>query len=177
MFAYCLNNPVNGYDPCGTCFHRWDFWNDCEECVGKTWDEKLNDFATDIYDYATDVYDAHMMQIESQQQVDQMSFNAMRDSATAMWDAYVLSNELHAQAQYDRDMTLKHVITTDLESWEKDPRRSGDFIANSASGVTGYITYAALASGASIPVAGQWILVGVGAACFTWSVLRYCDLV
>ena len=32
MFAYCLNNPVNGCDPCGTCFHRWDFWNDCEEC-------------------------------------------------------------------------------------------------------------------------------------------------
>ena len=30
MFAYCLNNPVNGCDFCGKCFHRWDFWNDCE---------------------------------------------------------------------------------------------------------------------------------------------------
>ena len=33
MFAYCGNNPVNGVDPCGTCLHRLDFWNDCENCV------------------------------------------------------------------------------------------------------------------------------------------------
>ena len=44
MFAYCLNNPVNGCDPCGTCFHRWDFWNDCEECGGQTIKEKLIDY-------------------------------------------------------------------------------------------------------------------------------------
>ena len=41
MFAYCLNNPANGCDPCGTCFHRWDFWNDCEKCGGETLDEKM----------------------------------------------------------------------------------------------------------------------------------------
>ena len=44
MFAYCLNDPVSGFDPCGTCFHRWDFWNDCEECEGKTAQEKWNDY-------------------------------------------------------------------------------------------------------------------------------------
>ena len=43
MFAYCGNNPVNGCDPCGTCFHRWDFWNDCESCGGKNLDEKVYD--------------------------------------------------------------------------------------------------------------------------------------
>ena len=32
MFAYCANNPTNGCDPCGTCIHRWDFWNNCEKC-------------------------------------------------------------------------------------------------------------------------------------------------
>jgi hypothetical protein len=32
MFAYCLNNPVNGSDPCGTCFHQWKFWEACENC-------------------------------------------------------------------------------------------------------------------------------------------------
>ena len=41
MFAYCNNNPINGCDPCGTCFHRWDFWNDCDECVGKNWVRKI----------------------------------------------------------------------------------------------------------------------------------------
>ena len=43
MFAYCNNNPVNGADPCGTCFHRWDFWNDCEKCGGQTLREKVNE--------------------------------------------------------------------------------------------------------------------------------------
>ena len=42
MFAYCNNNPILGYDPCGTCFHRWDFWNDCEECGGETIEEKFD---------------------------------------------------------------------------------------------------------------------------------------
>ena len=32
MFAYCNNNPVNASDPCGTCIHRLDFWNNCEKC-------------------------------------------------------------------------------------------------------------------------------------------------
>ena len=41
MFAYCLNNPVNGCDPCGFCFHRWDFWNDCELCIGLNRVEQL----------------------------------------------------------------------------------------------------------------------------------------
>ena len=44
MFAYCNNNPVNGCDPCGTCFHRWDFWNDCENCGGETIKDKLIDY-------------------------------------------------------------------------------------------------------------------------------------
>ena len=44
MFAYCMNSPINGSDPCGTCFHRWDFWNDCEECGGETIGEKWNDY-------------------------------------------------------------------------------------------------------------------------------------
>ena len=177
MFAYCLNNLSNGCDPCGTCFHRIDFWNDCEECGGKTLGEKLNNIVTGIYEYATDVYDAHEQQNEWQRQVDQMTFRAMRDSTTAFWNAYVRSNELQAQTQYDRDMSVRQIITSDLASWERDPRRAGDFAANSASGVTGYITYAALASGASIPVAGQWIMAGVGIACFTWSVMRYYDIV
>ncbi len=43
MYAYCSNNPVNGYDPCGTCFHRWDFWNDCDKCGGKNLGSKIGD--------------------------------------------------------------------------------------------------------------------------------------
>ena len=43
MFAYCLNNPINGCDSCGTCFHRCDFWNDCENCGGKKLIEKIDE--------------------------------------------------------------------------------------------------------------------------------------
>ena len=46
MFAYCMNSPINGADPCGTCFHRWDFWNDCEVCGGETLVEKWNNFTS-----------------------------------------------------------------------------------------------------------------------------------
>lgn len=44
MFVYCLNSPLAGCDPCGTCFHRWDFWNDCDSCGGRTLGDKCNDF-------------------------------------------------------------------------------------------------------------------------------------
>ena len=32
MFAYCLNNPVMGCDPCGTCEHNGKRLKRCEEC-------------------------------------------------------------------------------------------------------------------------------------------------
>ena len=41
MYAYCNNAPVMGHDQCGSCFHRWDVWNDCEKCGGKTFGEKM----------------------------------------------------------------------------------------------------------------------------------------
>ncbi len=43
LFAYCSNNPVNGYDPCGTCFHHLDIWNDCDKCGGKNLGTKISD--------------------------------------------------------------------------------------------------------------------------------------
>src|SRR5690554_2600043 len=48
MHTYCRNNPVNGYDPCGTCFHRWDFWNDCDKCGGKNLGTKIGDASSAV---------------------------------------------------------------------------------------------------------------------------------
>ena len=50
MFAYCINNPVNGADPCGTCVHRLDFWNDCDVCKNKSTGEKAADAAKEGVD-------------------------------------------------------------------------------------------------------------------------------
>ena len=172
MFAYCLNNPVNGSDPCGTCFHRLDFWNDCEKCGGKTLGEKLNTIATGIYDYATDVYDAHMMQNEWQRQVDQTSFRAMRDSATAMWDAYEYSIEYEAQKQYNRDMEVR-------AQWEdtfRSPARTGDFVVMTISNVSAYASYYAVASAASVTFTGG-LALGITIGCAIWSTLRYYEII
>ena len=45
MFAYCVNNPVNGCDPCGTCFHNFS-WENCPKCEAfwKSVEEGWNDF-------------------------------------------------------------------------------------------------------------------------------------
>jgi len=48
MFAYCLNNPINGSDPCGMCIHRKDFWNDCSFCAGKSTGERIYYIIVDI---------------------------------------------------------------------------------------------------------------------------------
>ena len=56
MFVYCLNNPVNAYDPCDTCFHRLDFWNDCARCGGNTIGDRWTNvirWCESAYDYIT----------------------------------------------------------------------------------------------------------------------------
>lgn len=56
MLVYCLNNPTNGCDPCGTCFHRLDFWNDCAKCGGRTFGDKVHavaDWCANAYNYVT----------------------------------------------------------------------------------------------------------------------------
>ena len=47
-FSYCNNTPVNGCDPCGTCLHRLDFWNDCEECKSKSFKDQVLQLVDDI---------------------------------------------------------------------------------------------------------------------------------
>ena len=48
MFAYCINNPVNGGDPCGTCFHHWQFWKDCAKCAASKAESKAQEEAQTI---------------------------------------------------------------------------------------------------------------------------------
>ena len=158
MFAYCLNNPVNGCDPCGTCFHRLDFWNDCEKCGGKTIGEKLNDFATGLYDYGTAVYAAHMMQIESQQQVDQNSFRYAMDSTVAVSAAIVQSVETQNNALQREHQTIHTVVimpfaTVDWEYVGKETIKEGVITAVGAAATSATAAYlgAPFLGGASIP--------------------------
>jgi len=48
MFAYCINSPVNGSDPYGTCFHHWTFWNDCAKCAASKAEKRAQEDAQTI---------------------------------------------------------------------------------------------------------------------------------
>ena len=48
MFSYCINNPVNGIDPCGTCFHHWKFWKACAKCAASKAEKKAKEAAQTI---------------------------------------------------------------------------------------------------------------------------------
>ena len=55
MYAYCNNNPVNAYDPCGTCIHYWFLLGlvDCDDCKkSKSFidDFKNSDGSYSLYD-------------------------------------------------------------------------------------------------------------------------------
>ena len=164
MFAYCLNNPVNGCDPCGTCFHRWDFWNDCEQCGGQTLGEKLTNFGADIDEFATDVYDAYEQQNAWQRQVDQTSFNAMRDSVIAVGHAIAEGVENRNKAQYEQDkITHKAVIAL-----TEDPAMAFNLAVNvvgvgvSVVGLCGALGVISISQTANI------VLSGVGLGCSLW---------
>ena len=149
MFAYCGNNPVNGCDPCGTCFHRWDFWNDCDDCGGRTLGEKFGE-------YAADLYDSHEKQNEWHRKVDEANFNAMRDSAAAIWDAYQKSYALEQEyIMHQAEMNI------DMFDSPADIERSIDIIEGTV-GASVAIYNLAIISTAANPPAGAVIGAVVG---------------
>lgn len=92
LYIYCLNNPINGVDPCGTCFHRIDFWNDCKDCGGKSFKQKW-DSAVDM------IYSANLQQAKAQEKVRMQQNDMVHNAAKATWNAYMRGAELQQQAQ------------------------------------------------------------------------------
>ena len=176
MFAYCLNNPVNGCDPCGTCFHQWNFLDDCEECGGRTFGEKVEDAWEGFTTWCEDSYD-HINGVNQQQQQTNneivMQQNEMiGNGANAAWEAYVHSNELQVQHQYQQDMAV-------VSLWEdtfSSPTRFGDFVVMTFGNVSAYAAYAGLASASSVSL-GPALVVGATIAAAVWSTLRYFEVI
>ena len=92
MFAYCLNNPANGSDPCGTCFHRWDFWNDCAKCGGATIGDKWNNYIA----VTTNIY---QQQAAMEFQINSHYVKAVQHAISAAQHAYDVRNQLEAEIQ------------------------------------------------------------------------------
>ena len=164
LFAYCLNNPINFSDYSGESADSYAGW--VGEMIGRA-----------LYEWITGEDHPGRTEETLANEVRQTQINAAVAGANALWDAYVHSNELAVQQQYRRDMQIKDLFETEIERWRTDPALAGDFAALSASAVSSYITYAAIAAGVSIPVAGQVVLFGVGAVCVVWAGLRYYEVV
>ena len=88
MSSYCLNNPVNGCDPCGTCLHRWDFWNDCEKCGGKTIEDKWDGFTTWVVGTYNRINTINQQQRELNTQIIIQQNEMVGNAAKSVWDAY-----------------------------------------------------------------------------------------
>ena len=170
MFAYCRNTPVNGCDPCGTCFHRWDFWNDCEKCGGKTIRDRWNNITA----WCADAYDT-IISVNQQQDMLNMQIAARQnemiaDAGSAMWEAYKHSNELQVQQKYQHDMIVK-------AHWEdtfSSPSRLVDFASMTFANATAYASYAALAT--TTVTTGGVVVVAVTTVFAIRSTLQYYNL-
>ena len=150
MFAYCLNNPTNSSDPCGTCRHRIDFWNDCDECGGKTLGDKLVDFATVVADYQAMVREDQRKQTELQLQL-----------VNSMIQAQVRAEQEMAEQQRMQDALVGKFVASRFSTLQK-AGNTMVFLGSSVQfGLSIQQAKAAAAAGTAIggPVAGA---IGAG---------------
>ena len=90
--------------------------------------------------------------------------------AEVCWEAYVHSNELEMQMQYERDMAV-------VSFWEdtfRSPARTGDFVSMTISNISTYCAYTSFV--AAPTVCGAVLLIAGIGSCI-WSTLRYFDTI
>ncbi len=170
MFAYCNNNPVNGHDPCGTCFHRWDFWNDCEKCGGKTIEDKWSGIITWCKDAYDTISSVQQQQTAIQNQIIMEQTDILKGTAEHLWNAYEHSIELETQTQHEKTIAIKH----EIEKLTEDPIQGGDFIAMAGGNV---LTYGSYVSVVMSPTPIGVVTLGFSLAFSLWSTLRYYDVI
>ena len=167
MFAYCNNNPVNYCDSSGASPITYCNGDRNPLFIGYYGCGGGGGGGSSQYEDIFEELDA----------IKDKTLDVICSVAEYCWDAYVHSNELQVQQKYQQDMAVRSFITGELDSWSDDPKRAGDFAANLGSATVWSIEYVAFAAGASIPVIGQGVLLGVGAVCLAWSTLRYYNVI
>lgn len=100
MFAYCNNNPANGYDPCGTCIHNWKFY-DCEKCA-EFWNA-VGEWCVDAYNTITSVY---QQQDQLQMQITMEQNKMIADAVEATLDAYMRGYNILQELQLAEDQMM-----------------------------------------------------------------------
>ena len=160
MFAYCLNNPVNGCDPCGTCFHHWKIFDECEECEGKTFGEKVESAWEDFTTWCEDTYDHINGVYQQQQQLNTemlMQQNEMiGNGAKAAWDAYNQSVALENEMIYQQAALTNDFIADRFSTYQKTANTLIFVGSGIQFGFSAHAIYAAAVAGNSVggPVGG-----------------------
>ena len=113
MFAYCNNNPANGYDPCGTCIHNWKFY-DCERCAA-FWNG-IAEWFVDAYDTISSV---NQQQAQLEMQITMQQNEMIADAAEATWDAYMRGYNIQQEAQLQHALASQDFIVDRFSTPEK----------------------------------------------------------
>lgn len=159
MFAYCNNNPVNGCDPCGTCFHNWKFYN-CEKCA-MFWDG-VGKWCVDTYDMLNSI---HQQQAQLQTQITMQQNKIIADAAKEIWNAYQKGYKLEQEA-----ITFQAKSNIDMFDSPEDIERSIDAIEATVGFSVAAYELAVIATAATPPVGAVAIAVlGV-----VWSIRSIC---
>ena len=166
MFAYCNNNPVMGCDPCGTCFHRMDFWNDCEKCGGRTLIEKARDFHVMVSDSNAQVR-------EDQRKQTELQLHLISSTTKRVLEIQTHQINMHDKA-IQNQASLANKITTVVSN---NPIIGVDMIMFGGSTLGTVGTVYSLAGIVSIPYAGQVALAAVGVVGWVWSAGRIIDAI
>ena len=128
MFAYCRNNPVNGCDPCGTCFHNYRLYN-CEKCaaaLNKAITSVKNAWDTTVT-LCKDAYNTIVSRNQQQQAVDTQvrtqQLNMISNAGNCAWNAYQRGYELEQES-----IVLQAISIVDMFDSPDDVERSLDVI-------------------------------------------------
>jgi len=157
MFAYCNNNPANGCDPCGTCRHRWDFWNDCPTCENKTFIEQLEqdfdtaidfivDFVTDNNETMRDFRDIHYNRnnLNSDPPQSFVGWDSSENGGPEA-DCHQFTSPDKSNIKYVSSDGHKEFIVNSQNDIVDDPRDVGtyNFVPSNKNGIIGKIGHAA----------------------------------
>ena len=108
MFAYCLNNPVNGCDPCGTCFHNLKFY-DCEKCSA---------FWGGVREWCEDAYNtinqAYQQQVGMQNEIARQQVQVVQNVIDATNRTYAQQQELQ---NYINTIQLEFISNATNATW------------------------------------------------------------
>lgn len=158
MFAYCLNNPVMLIDKSGQIPDSY------AGGIGE-------DFGELIYEWLTGEEHPSKAAEEQEREIRQRQNKLIRDGTIALWDAYIHSIELEAEAQYQQDMMVlahKEEVITGIVFTENASGAIAAYCGLAAAGL------AVPTFGISIPTMGK---IAAVAAAVSWLCDKLLELV